>query len=204
MLSCMGLNTKSAKKIKNKGERAAVASPLRLEILGLFISKDPLAISDMAALMNRTAGSLYHHVRIMEQAGILKQTGTRPKGKRHEALYIPTASRFKLDTSSGDEDAIASTVKMIATGFRMAERDLEASLRSDNRSMEDPDPDFYAFRLHFRASPELLAKINKHMNAVLDLLTPNEKTSSKFGPNDQHIALTLALLPIKGRDVRES
>jgi hypothetical protein len=199
----MGLDTETAKKITDKGQRAAVASPLRLEILGLFISGDPLAISDMAALMNRAPGSLYHHVGILVDAGILKQTGTRPKGKRHEALYLPTASRFEYDTSSGEEDAIASAVKVMATGFRMAERDLEAALRSDNRPMEGPDRDFYAFRLHLRASPELLAEINKHMNAVLDLLTPNEKTSSQFGPDDQHVSLTLALLPIKGRDVRD-
>ena len=199
----MGINTKPGKKIEDKGQRAAVASPLRLEILGLFVSADPLAISDMAALMNRSAGSLYHHVRILEQADILKKIGTRPKRKRHEALYLPTASRFKFDTTSGDEDAIVGVLKVMATGFRMAERDLEASLRSDNRQMEGSDRDFYAFRLHARVSPELLAKINEHMNAVLDLLKPAKKASSNFGPDDQHVALTLALLPIKGRDVRE-
>ncbi len=199
----MEINTRTGKKIEGKGQRAAVASPLRLEILGLFISADPLAISDMAALMNRAAGSLYHHVGILEKAGFLKQTGTRPKGKRHEALYLPTASRFEYDASSGEEDVIASAVKVMATGFRMAERDLEAALRSDNRPMEGPDPDFCAFRVHLRASPELLAKISRHMNAIMELLTPNEKTSSKFGPDDQHVSLTLALLPIKGRDVRK-
>jgi hypothetical protein len=200
----MGINTKTGKKIEDKGQRAAVASPLRLEILGLFISADSLSISDMAALMNRSAGSLYHHVRILEEAGFLSQTGTRPKGKRHEALYLPTASRFEYDTSSGEEEVIASAVKAMATGFRMAERDLDAALRSDDRPMEGPDRNFYAFRLHLRASPERLAEINKHMNAVLDLLTPNEKTASEFGPDDQHVSLTLALLPIKGRDVRET
>jgi len=200
----MGLDTKNVKKISDKDQRAALASPLRLELLNLFVSADPLAISDMASLMNRPAGSLYHHVRILEQSGILKQTGTRRKGKRHEALYLPSASRFIYDTSGGSEDAIASAVKLAATGFRMAERDLEATLRSDNRPMEDPEPDFYALRMHARTSPEVLAKINKHLNAVLELLTPNAETSSKFGPDDQHISLTLALLPIKGRDVRET
>jgi DNA-binding transcriptional ArsR family regulator len=199
----MGINTKTGKKIEGKAQRAAVASPLRLEILGLFISADPMSISDMAALMNRSAGSLYHHVRILEEAGFLKQTGTRPKGKRHEALYLPTASRFEYDTSSGDEDVIASAVKVMATSFRMAERDLDAALRSDDRPMEGPEPDFYAFRVHLRASPKLLTEINKHMTAVMDLLTPDDKTSSKFGPDDQHVSLTLALLPIKGRNVRE-
>lgn len=199
----MGINTEAAKTIRDKRQRAAVASPLRLEILGLFISEDPLAISDMAPMMNRTAGSLYHHVRILEEAGFLKQSGTRPKGKRHEALYRPTASRFEFDTSSGEEDVISGAVKAMATSFRMAERDLEAALRSENQPLEGPDPDFYAFRVHLRASPELLAKINHHMNAVLELLTPDEQTSSKLGPDDQHVSLTLALLPIKGRDVHK-
>jgi len=199
----MGIRSETARKVENKDQRAAVASPVRLEILGLFVSAEPLAISDMAALMNRSRGSLYHHVRILEKAGFLKQTGTRPKGKRHEALYLPTASRFEYDASSGGEDAITSAVKLMGTGFRMAERDLEAALRSDNPAMGGPDADFYAFRLHVRASPELLEKINEHMNAVLDLISPSEKTSSEFGPDDQHVSLTLALLPIKGRDVRE-
>jgi len=198
----MTKKTKSVQKIENKDQRAAMVSPLRLEILGLFLSADALAISDMAALMNRTAGSLYHHVRILEQAGFLKQTGTRPKGKRHEALYLPTASRFEFDTSSGEEEVIANAVKVMATGFRMAERDLEAALKSDDRPMEGPDPDFCAFRVHLRASPELLAKINKHMNAVLELLTPDDKASANLGPDDQHVSLTLALLPIKGREKR--
>jgi hypothetical protein len=41
------------------------------------------------------------------------------------------------------------------------------------------------------------------MSAVLALISPSEKTASEFGPDDQHVSLTLALLPIKGRDVRE-
>ena len=40
----------------------ACGHPLRLEILGLFTSPEPLAIADMARLMGRPAGSLYHHV----------------------------------------------------------------------------------------------------------------------------------------------
>ena len=62
----------TTKTIDDRTARAAVSSPLRLEILGLFVSAEPLAISDMAVLMNRSAGSLYHHVGILEEAGILQ------------------------------------------------------------------------------------------------------------------------------------
>lgn len=195
--------TFTTKKIDDQTKRAAIASPLRMEILGLFVSGEPLAISDMAEVMNRSAGSLYHHVRILEEAGLLQQAGTRPKSKRPEALYLPSASRFEYDTSSGDEDAINSAVKLMATNFRMAERDLEAALRSTKQPLEGPDPNFYALRLHVRATPELLGKINDHLKAIMDLISPTELSAADFGPDDQHVSLTLALLPIKGRDVRK-
>ena len=191
----------TTKTIDDRTARAAVSSPLRLEILGLFVSAEPLAISDMAVLMNRSAGSLYHHVGILEEAGILQKTGRRPKGKRYEALYLPTAARFEYDAASGGEEAINNAVKLMATGFRMAERDLEAALRSEDPGLEGPDPDFFAFRLHVRASPELLAKINEQLKAVLELIRPDEKSAADFSPDDQHVSLTLALLPIKGREV---
>ncbi len=190
----MAVDKTGSRTLKSRQERTAIASPLRLEILGLFVSRDPMSIAEMATLMNRSPGSLYHHVRILEQAGILKQAGTRLKGKRHEALYLPTARGFVFDTSTGGEEAINSAVKLMATNFRAAERDLEASLRSDQGEEE-----FYAYRLHFRASPERLAEINEHLNAVLALISPSERTAAEFGPDDQHVALTLALLPIKGR-----
>ena len=196
--------TTPTRKIDDATARAAVSSPLRLEILGLFVSAEPLAISDMAGLMNRSASSLYHHVGILEEAGILEKIGTRPKGKRYEALYLPTASRFEYDPSAGGDEAINSAVKLMATGFRMAERDLEAALRSDDPALEGPDPDFFAFRLHVRASPELLGKINEHLKAVLELIRPDEESPPDPGPDDQHVSLTLALLPIKGRDVRKT
>ena len=75
-------------------QRNALSSPLRLEILGLFTEQKPLAISDMARLMGRKAGSLYYHLELLEAAGFVERTGTRPKGKRFEALFFPTGSRL--------------------------------------------------------------------------------------------------------------
>ena len=59
----------------------------------------------MARLMGRTAGSLYYHVGFLEKARLLKRAGTRPKGKRFEALFYPAASRFDLEAEKGGENA---------------------------------------------------------------------------------------------------
>jgi DNA-binding transcriptional ArsR family regulator len=189
--------------VSGPDQRAALASPLRLEIIGLFTNLEPLSIADMAELMGRTAGSLYHHVSILEKAGLLRRTGSRPKGKRHEALFGPVASRIELDAPLGDADAAAHAVKAIAAAFRMTERDLEAALQDDTCVREGPQRNLVAGRLHMRASPEFLAKINKHLEAIIDLLQAEAAKAPSPGPDDQHLSLTLALLPLKGRGKSE-
>lgn len=180
-------------------QRSALASPLRLEILGLFIAPEPLSIADMAAMMGRSAGSLYHHVGILEKAGLLKRSGTRPKGKRYEALFRPAATRIQMEAEApgGDDDQMA--VKTMAAAFRMAERDLEAGLRDGTCVADGPGRTLYATRMHLRASPQFLKKLNKHLQGIEDLLTAEAAREPKPGPDDQHLSLTLALLPLKGR-----
>ncbi len=185
--------------VSGSEKRTALASPLRLEIMGLFTSPDPLAIADMARLMGRSAGSLYHHVGLLEKAGLLKRTGTRPKGKRHEALFLPVAKRIELDASSGGEEAVNHAVKTIAAAFRMVERDLAAALISDKSVLKGPQRNVFATRMHMLTTPKTLAQINKHIKAIEDLVSKEVSQMPLPTSKDQHISLTLALLPLKGR-----
>lgn len=180
-------------------QRSALASPLRLEILGLFTTPDSLAISDMADQMGRSAGSLYHHVGILEKAGLLKRTGTRPKGKRHEALFRPAADRIEMEAQTAEGDGGELVVKAMAAAFRMAERDLEAGLREGTCVTEGSDRNLFATRMHMRVSPRILAKLNKHLDAIVELLTVPAAKEASLSPDDHHLSLTLALLPLKGR-----
>jgi len=179
--------------------RAALASPLRLEILGLFTNPESLAIADMATIMGRTAGSLYHHVGILEKAGLLRRAGTRPKGKRHEALFLPTALRIEMPRPAGDKASTDYAVKIMAAAFRMAERDFEATLLKGDGLTKGPGRNLHATRMHLRASPKLLARINKHLLAIETLVTAEAVKAGPPAADDQHLSLTLALLPLRGR-----
>ncbi len=185
--------------VTESAQRSALASPLRLEILGLFTNPKPLAIADMAHMMGRSAGSLYHHVGLLENAGLLERTGTRPKGKRHEALFQPVATRIEYSIPAGDEDVVRHAVKALASSFRMAERDLGAALLSGEARTQGPDRNLFATRIHMCASPRTLARINKHLKAIEDLLATEATKTPKPSPADQHLSLTMALLPLKGR-----
>ncbi len=196
----MKKNEYTTLRVSGKDQRAALASPLRLEILGLFTGGEPLAIAEMAEFMGRPAGSLYHHVGILEKAGLLNRTGTRRKGKRHEALFLPVAHGIEMEASDTDASWVDHAVKTMASAFRMAERDLRAALVSDDCVTEGLQRNVFATRLHMRASTKVLAGINKHLKAIEDLLRTEIARGPQPSPDDKHLSLTLALLPLHGRD----
>jgi hypothetical protein len=194
------MDTKHLKSVTaTSAQRSALASPIRLEIIGLFMGTGPLSISDMAPLMGRPAGSLYHHVGLLERTGILRKAGTRPKGKRFETLYEPTGERFTMEAGEGDADANAQAVQAISSAFRMTVRDLEAALDSEAGVKDGPGRNVLATRIHLRASPGILAKLNEHFDAIGQMLQAEADRKPEPGPDDQHLSLTLALLPLKGR-----
>ena len=195
----MNAKTPKTLRVETPAQRTALSSPLRIEILGLFTSGDALSIADMGRQMGRTAGSLYHHVKILEEAGLLRRSGTRPRSKRHEALFMPSAARYEMDAAPGEDEAITHAVKAMGSTFRMAERDLEAALRDERTVKDGPARNMYAGRLHMRATPKLLAAVNEHLSAIEALV--QAEIARCPGPTDdaQHMSLTFALLPIKGR-----
>jgi predicted transcriptional regulator len=180
-------------------QRAALTSPIRLEIIGLFTAPGPLAIADMAVRMGRPASSLYHHVGVLERTGILRKAGTRPKGKRFETLYEPAGERIEMEVEPDDARAADQAVRAMKAAFRMTVRDLEAALRDGNARREGPDRNVAAMRLHLRASPALRRELNAHLRAIEDLLAAEAARAPEPGPEDEHLSLTLALLPLRGR-----
>lgn len=185
--------------VETRAQRTALTSPIRLEILGLFMGTGPLSISDMAQKMGRPAGSLYHHVGLLEKAGILRKAGTRPKGKRFETLFEPVAEKFTMEAGEGDADADAQAVQAIKSAFRMTLRDFEAGLSDPNTLRDGPGRNLLVTRIHMCASPRLLAKLNEHFDALNDILQAEAALQGEAKPEGQYISLTLALLPLKGR-----
>ena len=184
-------------------QREALASPLRLEIVGLFGETRLLSIADMAARMGVRASSLYHHVSILEHVGLLQRAGTRRKGKRDEALFEAVHGVLELAIDSADADAKAQVLRTVVAALRMAERDLAHALERPDVCTEGAARNLLATRAHLRASPRVLARINRHIDAIIDLLSSDDARSAKGREQEasdaQHISLTLALSPMKGR-----
>lgn len=81
----------------------AVASPMRALAFGAFHAYEPRAVSDVAQLVGKTPQSLYHHVQILTDTGLLLPVATRQKRSRTETLYVTIAPICRGKFFMGEE-----------------------------------------------------------------------------------------------------
>jgi len=181
---------------KSPQQRKALSSVIRLEILGHFLSPTGDSVADVAERMGRPPGALYYHIDILERTGLLTRVGTRKRGKRDEALYRPAGRKIVLEATDQPADA----VKALQSAFRMAERDFEAAIADGTARPTGKAPNLRAGRMHFRVSKKTLTEINKQFDAIMSILDREGRRKEVPADADQYCSITLALMPLRGRD----
>lgn len=104
----------------------AVSSPVRMELLGLAEAEQPCSIRDLARACGRHPTSLYRHVQILVDAGLLVPCGTRPSRRRPERMYRvnPLMQGFRswIDKDEQAADRFVSMheamLRAVGRGFR--------------------------------------------------------------------------------------
>ncbi len=185
----------------DRRQRRVLTSPIRLEILGHFTTSDPLSVSDIAARMGRPATAVYYHVHQLERVGLINRVGSRPSGKREEALFRPVADQFDLTPDRTKRDQVKDALATMGAAHNMVARDMEASLKDYTGRFEGADRNFIALRMHGRLSRKSLAKANKHIDALIELFM--EEPSTPETADTEFISLTTALMPLRGRQESE-
>ena len=188
--------------LRSDEQRRALASPLRLELIGLFVDPEPLSVARIAERMGRPATAIHYHVRLLEKAGLLRSAGEQRSGRRNERLYRPVAEVFAMDppreTTSGDAEA---AIKALSIAFRMAVGDMKAALGDTSTRSSGPRRNFFGGRFHCRLSKADLAQLNRHLRAIEKMLSRAPKTQ-ELSPSDTFVSLTLALMPLRNREVQ--
>src|SRR5262245_2281296 len=89
----------------DRRQTALLLSPARLEIVQAFAALGRASARELAAHLRRPPGAVYHHVRMLEQAGLIAEVGQRKGPRRPEAIYAPVAERLAVAAgSSADAD----------------------------------------------------------------------------------------------------
>ncbi|MEC4593147.1 MULTISPECIES: winged helix-turn-helix domain-containing protein [Nitrospirillum] len=165
-----------------------LTSPIRLAIIQrLEIDKQATA-REIAQRMGRPVTSLYHHLKQMEEIGLLRVVGERRGARRPEAVYAMVADHLSSSSAVGTEEGRR-------TYARAALRVAEAGARAVSAAIEGGTPRFegdqrtLAARFHVvRANAAKLARINRALNALEEALYQDCEVG-------EEILLTVLLAP---------
>src|SRR4051812_29395184 len=115
--------------IRRTDQIAAIASPLRQEILDALQAAGPQSIAELAQILARPADGLYYHIRALLKAGLVVEHGARPTGRRRETIYdVP--GDLRMVYRPGDSKNAAAVTKAAAAMLRLTSRDFAHAFRA--------------------------------------------------------------------------
>jgi len=137
--------------IRDLQQVKALAHPLRLRILE-SLSDAARTAMQVAELLGRKPTALYHHVRVLEKARLIRQTETRKKRGTTEKYYRALVSSVRVDPRVFERRR--SRVPSVLIGVLNAAGDEVRSLRS-------PREPVLALRLRARLSPARIKELRR-------------------------------------------
>lgn len=143
--------------ISTEQQFKAISDMARSRILGV-IQYQPLTASQVARRLHATPGAIGHHLRVLEEAGLVKVVARRITRGIVASYYTRTARIFEFDLPP---EVRGSTAKM-----DIAEK-AHAELLDSTVSYEDDPLRCDAFP-HVRLTLERMTEYQKRFNALLD------------------------------------
>lgn len=141
----------------------ALAHPLRLRILDALV-REPRTTKQVADLLGERHTKLYHHVRELEQAKVIRLTETRPKRGTIERYYQATATQFKAAPSifssragTGGKPSVLET--MLDALLESGRADVLAYLRTRGTQQQGGQKGLLAARLLIKGSRKKVLKV---------------------------------------------
>jgi DNA-binding transcriptional ArsR family regulator len=174
----------------------------RLEMIELLAR--PHSVAELASQMRVPRTRLYHHINLLEEAGMIRVVDTRQAGAQTEKLYQVSAHAFQpskdyLDKALPREKAQA----VLASIFGTTEADFIRSVEEGTVTFEDQSA---SRRMHIRRGLLLLDEARLH-----EFIAELEEVYSKYDtatddldsiPDDAQVVATVSLVYPSARRIR--
>ena len=156
--------------ILRQDQLECLTSPVRADILDHLSGRGPLTVRDLSASLGRKPSSLYYHLEILVETGLVVVAGEDTSGRRPEVLYRALAPRMRARRALGEPANRTIMSQMAEAALRQAVRDFERGLARDDAKTEGPERTLGFYRSVNRCDPATLAKVNEHLDEIAELL----------------------------------
>lgn len=182
-------------KLESLEQVRALADPLRLKILEA-LGHEPRTTKQVADGLGEKPTRLYHHVRVLEQAGLIRQVKTRRNRGTIEKYYEASAQQIGIEArlfqAEGAPDQALTTLGAIyGSILRSTAAEMEASLSAGLIRKQPGEQPIVMGHLRLKVRPERVRELHRRLREVM---AEFQSADDKEGP--VHYGLTVAFYPV--------
>lgn len=155
--------------ITRREQYECLMSSRRMDIVDLLANTGPRAVREIAGLIGAKASSLYHHIDLLLDVGLIEVAGTRLVNRRQEKLYQAPGSALRYGLTFDDPLAFALYSRIGDVQARQSARDLRRGLKTDAVVADGPTKNIWVFRLVGAPDAATMTQINHHINEIARL-----------------------------------
>lgn len=177
----------------------ALADPLRVRMLGAFAEER--TTRQVAEILGEKPTRLYHHLKSLASAGLIRKTRTRRNRGTLETYYRVVAGSFRADPSlfapPGSKEASDSVGTVISTMLDQTGSELKALIASGSGS--DLEEEGVVGFLEVRSSERSMKKLRAKIDSIVSGLGKGQKkgvTPAASGGKERRYRLSIAFFPL--------
>lgn len=178
----------------------AVSSPVRQDIVDAVAVIGPCSVSELGDFLDLRPDSLYYHVRVLRDLGILLEASrVNPRGQSIATYDVPGRPvflRYELSTREG----AAALSRYAAAMLRSAQRGFSHGIKSDEVVAEGPARNLRAARWKGWLSADELREVNQLLGHLIRLFRRGQPRGAEDG---KLYELTFVLAPSSGKLSRD-
>jgi DNA-binding Lrp family transcriptional regulator len=189
--------------LNSRKDVEAVGSSLRMEILRHLQTHGPSTVFELARRMNRSADSLYYHVRRLQEVGVLARTGTRSGGRREEGIFALAGEPLTVSVESTGDGTTEAVLESARSVLRDAESNLVAVLEDERLQVGGRQPVRIdgrgnagepvtrslpiVTRMRGRLPAQAVAEICAHLDAIAEVFVRHKQGDVPLAPTGSRL-----------------
>lgn len=154
----------------------ALVSPMRQNLVDRIEALGPCSIRELADSLRVAPDSLYYHVNLLVEAGVLVVKGARETTRRDEMIYDVKKRNWHIRYEPKDKDNARAVRRVTASMLRQAERDFEAGLEDPAATVTGPGRNLWSLRLEASLTEDEVERVNGHLHKILAILRKRRRS----------------------------
>jgi len=189
----MAAKIKKRYAVERKDQLKALASTIRFDLFFELARLNGATIRKVSGRLGRSPVSLYRHMALLVECGLVRVEGTENQGPAKADVYVPIAHELMLPKSADHPELMNGVAAVLRAQCRNCEDELVSGYISPDARFRGARRNFYLINGVTWLTSAELREVNSLLNDIYSILHKAEPWRKGTEP----IGITLAVRPIE-------